>query len=144
MNIDRDAIRTGIPLIDSQHEHYIDLVDDLFALCEKTNIGQEVFDEKLGEVFTFAVEHFDAEEALMLSMQYPDYENHREQHEGFKNQIDRLSALRKDENSPDDLIIQLAKWLVEWFISQTLVHDKKMAAFLNEHRADQNKKENQL
>ena len=32
---------------------------------------------------------------------------------------------------PDDLIIQLAKWLVEWFVSQTLVHDKKMAAFLN-------------
>ena len=131
-DIDIEKLRTGIPLIDSQHEHYIDLVDDLFGLCETVNVDQKIFDAKLGEVFAFAVEHFDAEEALMLSVKYPDYENHREQHEGFKNQVDRLSALSKNEHSLDDQIIQLAKWLVEWFINQTLVHDRKLARFLND------------
>ena len=132
MKIDKEAIRTGVPLIDTQHEHYIDLVEELFGLCEQEAVEQSAVSEGLERVFVYAVEHFDAEESLMVSFNYPDYENHKAQHDEFKGQIDRLMAVNEDASRSDDLVIQLTKWLIEWFYSQTLVHDKKLAEFIKD------------
>jgi len=130
MKIDRQSFRTGVSLIDNQHEQYVDLVDELFELCQQSDIDQADVDAALRRVLAYALEHFDAEEAPMRSTGYHAYESHRAKHDEFRDEADRLCAMRKEDSAPDDQLIHLTKWLVEWFCEQTLVHDKALAAFL--------------
>ena len=130
MEIERQLFRTGIPLIDNQHEEYLDLVDDLFKLCERTDVEQAIVDASLRKALAFAVEHFDAEESLMLSIGYDDYEVHRAKHDEFRDQVDRLCAMSSEAISPEDQLIHLTEWLLEWFCDQTLVHDRRLAGYL--------------
>jgi len=130
MKLDRKLFRIGIPLIDKQHERYLDLVVELFEIRERDRIDQSAVDDCVEKVRSYALEHFDAEEALMRSVQYPDYEAHRVKHDEFRNETDCLSSMGSDGMAPADQITLLSKWLVDWFRAQTLVYDKKLAAFL--------------
>ncbi len=131
MKLDRKLFRIGIPLIDKQHERYLDLVVELFEIRERDVIDQAAVDDCIEKVLAYALEHFDAEEALMRSVQYPEYEAHRIKHDEFRNGTDRLASMGSDGMTPADQITQLTKWLVDWFRAQTLVHDKKLAAFIS-------------
>jgi len=136
MNIDHQSYYTGISLIDNQHEHYLCLVDDMFALCEEPKVEQAAVEDGLTRVLAYAIEHFDAEEALMLSTQYPGYETHRMKHNEFRDEADRLHDICKKDIDPEDLVIRLTKWLVEWIYEQVLTHDKALAAFLKKQRQE--------
>ncbi len=130
MQIDHELFLTGNPLIDRQHEQYLRLVDELLNLLEQEVVEQEVVDECLTGVLAYAVEHFDAEESLMVSSGYCGFESHRAKHDEFRDEADRLFAMSKEGIAPDDQIIHLTKWLLQWFLAQTLVHDKGLATFV--------------
>ena len=130
MKKDHQLFHTGIPLIDDQHAQYLNLVDQVFALIQRSHIEQSTVDASLKRVLTYALEHFDAEEALMISTRYPGYEKHRAKHDEFRAKADQLCAMSKEDIAPDDQLIRLEKWLVIWFCEQTLVYDKGIAAFL--------------
>ncbi|HNY28883.1 MAG TPA: hemerythrin family protein [Candidatus Sumerlaeota bacterium] len=128
--IEHQLFRTGVLVIDNQHEQYLDFVDELFALTERPNVEQSTVDAALERALAYAVEHFDAEEALMRSIRYPGYESHRTKHDEFRNETDRLCAISRTNVSPDEQLFYLTKWLVEWFCDQTQVYDKALAIFL--------------
>ena len=130
MKIDRQLFRTGIPVIDKQHEQYLDLVDELFELCEQSHVEQVTVNTALKRALTYAIEHFDSEEALMIDTRYPAYEVHRAKHNEYRNEADRLCGMSNEDIAPDDQLIQLTRWLVEWFCEQTLTYDKGLASFL--------------
>ena len=130
MRVDRQEFYTGIPLIDNQHDTYLDLVDRLFEVCHKPHIDKAKADEAVMEVFAYAIEHFDAEEALMDSISYRGLEAHRTKHDEFRDRIDRVSASRHEGISPEDQLVHLTRWLVEWFCEQTQTYDKSLASYL--------------
>lgn len=134
MNIDHESYYTGIPLIDNQHEKYLRLVEDLFALCERSDVEQKRVDEGLAIAFAYAIEHFDAEEALMLSTGYSGYETHRRKHNEFRDEADRVSTMRKEGIGPEGQLMHMTKWLLKWFLEQTLLHDTALANFLKRDR----------
>jgi len=140
MKIDRQLFYTGIPLIDRQHEQYIALIDEFFELVERSHVKQPAVDASLNKVLAYALEHFDSEEALMISSRYEGYEGHRNKHDEFRNEADRLSAMNKENIDPDDQLIHLTKWLLEWFYDQVLVHDRALAAFLKRQRQEPSSK----
>jgi hemerythrin len=105
-------------------------------LCQQPKVEQASVEDGLTRVLAYAIEHFDAEEALMLSTQYPGYEIHRMKHNEFRDEADRLHDICKKDIDPEDLVIRLTKWLVEWFYEQILTHDKALAAFLKKQRQE--------
>lgn len=133
MKIDRELFRTGIPLIDNQHEKYLDLLDGLYELCRDAQVERERVDASLEELLNFAVEHFDAEEFLMLGTRYPHYDVHRAKHDEFRNEIDRLSSLGGETMTASHLLVQLTEWLLEWFCEQTQTHDRRLANYLRKN-----------
>lgn len=130
MKIEQELFRTGVPLIDKQHDEYIRLVSRLYKLCGSSHVEWEMVDATLAEAFNYAVEHFDAEEGIMLAIGYPHYAVHRAKHDEFRDEIDRLSALSKQATTPDHLLVQLTEWLLEWFMDQTQTHDRRLANYL--------------
>ena len=142
MRVDRQDLYTGIPLIDNQHDAYLDLVERSFELCSKPHIDKGKVDEAVMEVFAYAVEHFDAEEALMDSISYRGLEAHRTKHGEFRDETDRVSASRHEGISPEDQLVHLTRWLVEWFCEQTQTYDKALASYLKKQGHGQPDREN--
>jgi len=131
MRTDRQALITGIPLIDRQHEEYADLVDRVFELASQGNVSREALSRESSEAIRYAVEHFDAEEHLMRAHEYPAYEEHLAKHNVFRDRIDILSLDIEGDVDLDAYTLTLSKWLIGWFCDQVQTDDRKLAAALH-------------
>jgi hemerythrin len=131
MKIDHELFRTGVPMIDRQHEAYLELVERVFQLCAETRVDRARLAEEVNGALRYAVEHFDTEEGLMRSVQYPLYHQHVAKHNGFRAKVDLYAADVEDARvSTADLTVRLAKWLVDWFTAQVQDDDLRLATFL--------------
>lgn len=129
MKIDRLLFRTGIPIIDNQHEAYIDLLDELFTIGQETPRDRTKIENAIRKAFAYGIEHFDAEEMLMQSISYPALQTHRTKHNEFREEVERI-AFSGQFLSDDDLWKQVNTWMIQWFCDQTQVYDKALATFL--------------
>ncbi len=136
MKVDLKFESTGIPLIDEQHHKYAELVEHLFELCKLPETDKATIESALNEVVAYAIEHLDAEEALMRSEDYPGYETHRKKHDEFRERSDVLVKKHQDGIDHDELLIQMARLLTEWFCEQADVHDKALAKFLEKKQSN--------
>ena len=132
MKSDRDALKTGIPLIDKQHDDYADLVDRFFEMASSEGVTRMQLSDAVDDVIKYAIEHFDAEEHLMMSLDYPHYEEHRNKHDVFRIRTDCCPA---DVQSTDDVsacAVTIGKWLITWFCDQVQNDDLKLAGYIRE------------
>ncbi len=130
IQFDRRLLITGIPLIDRQHAEYANLVESLFAQAMRGGVSRRELSGAMDAVLKYAMEHFDAEELVMLEHQYPAYAEHRAKHNIFRDRTDSLSAGMKDLTDMDTFTVQMSRWLIEWFCDQVQTDDRKLAAFL--------------
>jgi hemerythrin len=134
MKIDRQLFRTGIPIIDNQHEAYLDLLDDLFAAGQEALVDRTKVENAIKKAFAYGIEHFDAEEMLMLSLNYPGLQAHRKKHEEYREEVERIAF--SSQFMPDhDLLNEVNTWMIQWFCEQTQVYDKALAEFIKKRAA---------
>lgn len=131
MIIDSNEYMTGIPLIDNQHKQYFELVNKLIDTHNKGDMDKATLNKYIKEVFSYAEEHFDAEEYLMRSIKYPLYEEHLAKHNEFRDKADEFLAGIEEEIDINDYVNNLCEWLVDWFKTQVLNDDVKLARLLN-------------
>ena len=130
MIFDRKKLITGIPLIDEQHQNYINMVEEILEPQAGADLAGERLETELEKAVTYVSEHFDAEEFLMQSAAYPHYEEHVSKHDDLRDKIDSL-LLNLDANAErEDLLLMLQGSLVDWFETHVLSEDMKLAAFL--------------
>ena len=129
MKIDR-AIRTGIPLIDNQHDAYVKLVDEFFEMADQGNVDRDELVKAVDGVIKYAVEHFDAEEHLMRSIEYPYYEEHLNKHNFFRSQTDSYVKEVRETSDINTCTVRLSKWLVGWLCEQVQDDDLKLANYM--------------
>jgi hemerythrin len=134
MKIDERLFRVGIPLIDNQHEAFINLLDDLFAASGEPVVNKSRVEEALKKAFVYAMEHFDAEEMLMASYKYPGLEAHRAKHNEFREGVERLT-IEGDYLSSSTFLDEVNKWMLKWFCDQVQIHDRAMAEFIKKQPA---------
>lgn len=125
-----NKLRTGIEVIDRQHEEYFSRANKL--LRYKTiawETDKDVIKETLNFIWVYVVEHFGTEEELMSNFDYPDCDEHKEKHQKFRDQF--LKFKENVENVPPevDLSKTLTYLMRDWFLKQIIVDDKKMADF---------------
>lgn len=130
IKFDHELLVTGIPLIDRQHQEYASLVDQLFVMARCGNVSRTALSAKVDAVLKYAVEHFDAEEHLMHSVNYPAYTEHRAKHNIFRAKTDTLLVEINDDLDTDTFTIRLSRWLIEWFCVHVQAEDLKLATFL--------------
>ena len=135
MDIDRASFETGIPVIDRQHNTYIDMVERLIMQCEKGDLEPSQIHSEVKEVVRYALEHFDDEERLMRSVNYPAYRKHLEKHNQFRTRLDDFLNVLKSEGISDDYGEVLTNWLLAWLEHQIQKDDAALAAYLKEERS---------
>ncbi len=136
MIIDPTKFMTGIPVIDKQHRQYIILVNKFITEHNKGGMEKATLSDYVNEIVAYALDHFDAEESLMRSEDYPLYEEHLAKHNLFRDMMDELlEEMETKEININNYVDRLCEWLVDWFKIQVLDDDVKLAMFLQgEHK----------
>jgi hemerythrin len=75
----------------------------------------------------FADTHFRAEEQLMQTLNYPEFEEHQNHHRLFE---ENLALLETEVNNWEKLtIVTLTSLLRDWFVQHILDFDRQIGAY---------------
>lgn len=86
----KPSLALGVPLLDEQHQELFARVNRLVAALEAHRDREELA-ALLTSLGDHVVRHFGAEERLMLETGYGDFLAHRQAHEAFRRDLERLA-----------------------------------------------------
>lgn len=109
-----DDLKLGVEVIDKQHSKLVDLINILIEL-ESGQSDRDAMAQALDGLSDYIFEHFQDEEKMMKTVNYPDFAAHRELHAGFvKKSIEFSKQYRAGEdNLSVDVLLFLSKWLID-------------------------------
>ncbi len=121
---------TGNPEIDAQHQIFVRIINKLIKT--KNNNGDKRFIESLcSELLKYAEFHFCSEENIMLEHNYPQYIEHRKEHERVLSELrNRLFSLQYEYID----FANIETFIIEWFNKHTLSEDVKLAKYIDQKK----------
>mgnify|MGYP001768274200 CR=1 FL=1 len=124
----REEYNVNIAKIDAQHKRLVAVINqfhDAVAAGQSRRDLQKVF----AVLLDYMLNHFDTEEALLLQYGFPDFEEHKKQHDVFRRKITAFLDTFLDTDM--DVTMDMAQYLVTWLSGHVFSTDKKYSAFLN-------------
>lgn len=123
-----DTYNVNIGIVDSQHRVLVDLINELHqAMLNRS--GKEQLGKVLAKLIKYTESHFKAEEALMLANQYPDFANHKPEHERFVKTIKEYQT--KFQKNELGLTLEVMDFLKDWLVKHIMGVDKKYVPHLS-------------
>jgi hemerythrin-like metal-binding domain len=123
-----ENLSVGVESIDEQHKKLFEMTDQLFT-AGKQNRAMEFIVELLDFMDNYTKKHFSDEEAFMLKIGYPGYQQQKKAHDEL---IQQLKILKKDYEASGGnivLIINANQILLDWLIKHISGEDKKIGEF---------------
>lgn len=123
------VLALGHEEIDSQHQELFRRVARLVDAM--AGGGDPALVSRLFEFLgTYAVDHFAAEERLMLESRFPGYNVHRAAHERFIRDYQSLRKLHEESGANAAVAIKAHTWLSEWLRNHIGKTDQLLARYL--------------
>jgi hemerythrin-like metal-binding protein len=123
-----DEFCTGIKSIDEQHKKLVSIIKVLYNAIADGK-ASDVMDTIFSDLFDYSEQHFSYEEELFKWHDYPDSEDHKNEHAELKRQLIKLkNKLHSQDNFMCEVL--LLKFLEEWLINHILKTDKKFVPYL--------------
>ncbi len=123
-----------VKLIDQQHQQLFSLINQVVDAVQNLRCAEAV-DEIMPKLVDYTRYHFEEEESRMQELGYPEYKQHKAQHDAFKQKLDQLAA--KAKGAPDgeraSVTLDMLRFLNDWLVQHIGEVDQKMAPFLKEH-----------
>ena len=123
-----DSIALGIPVIDEQHKALFGLVNSLNEAIKSGDCA-ETTQEVIWKLITYVTEHFNEEERLMMSCNFPYLAEHRKEHDQF---VSRLRQIQVDFIDGHEMGVSVLDFMVDWLVCHIKGTDQKYNRFINE------------
>ena len=123
-----EKYNTGIQLIDFQHKKLVDLIDELYHACFTGQSAEAVFKETMSRMVDYVHFHFSAEQELLKRIGYPEYHEHKRQHDTLINDI--FHAAKDYEEGKKFVPNAFVRTLKDWVLSHIAVYDKNFALYI--------------
>lgn len=120
---------TGNTTIDSQHKELIAAINNLLEACSQGK-GRAVLSDTAKFLYDYTSKHFADEEKLQLASKYPDYANHKQYHEGFKQVVREIIAQIDKEGPTIVLVGKVNSSIAGWLLNHIKREDVKVAAHI--------------
>ena len=123
-----DKFLIGIDQLDFEHKDLLDRLNTLHAaLVKHTDVEQ--IKESIGGIYARLEIHFALEERVMREGDYPEYDDHKTQHDSMLNDFaDLMHELEKNiEQEYNDTVRESLR---SWLVDHILQHDQKMAVLV--------------
>lgn len=118
----KNTFSVGVEHLDEQHRIILDSMNRMYESLGSVNASQEM-DRTLVELRGFANTHFDDEEDLLVSIDYPDLDRHKSMHRYFISQLDEFTHYQSESGTA--LNNSLLLFLRDWFLDHILREDRK-------------------
>ncbi len=127
------VLLTGVDEIDAQHRELFVRIGALLDASRSGQSGQEVV-RLLEFLGSYVVEHFGAEERLMVASAYPKIQLHREEHRQFLAELEILRNELKSEGPTRLFVIRVGNRVTQWLREHIYRTDRLLAEWLRENR----------
>ncbi|MDR0495307.1 MAG: bacteriohemerythrin [Treponema sp.] len=123
------ALVIGIELIDNQHKQLIMLTNELYRACLRGGTTLEaVFKETMSRMVEYVRFHFTTEQAMLQRVHYPDYAEHKKEHDSL---IKTVLETTKDYSDGKKFVPNnFVRFLKDWIVSHIGYNDKIYAAYI--------------
>lgn len=115
-----DDLRTGIPVIDQQHQELLVMLNRL----GRFRCGTEDLLETFTELENYVNNHFQSEEDYMIEIKYPDFSEHKACHDKFVEDINAIKKkMDKDKNIcdvGDELFDFVGGWIMHHYSDEDI------------------------
>lgn len=122
-------LAVGVETIDNQHKELYKRINDLLEAC-RAGKGKETVGEVVAFLEAYVVEHFNAEESLMVRYSYPGYVDHKSLHTQFVKDFAALKEQIKAEGATGHIVIQTNRVVVNWLNQHIRNVDTRLGEFL--------------
>lgn len=119
---------TGISDIDSQHERFVSILNDIRSKMGLSPDPGKVISH-IDDLKEYAKMHFATEEAKMKEVAYPDANEHVRQHSELLKKIIFLEKEYKSENSKK-AIYDLIDFVETWLLTHIPDYDKVLGDYM--------------
>lgn len=124
-----ENIRTGISAIDEQHQEGAVIMSRLGRL----KCGRKDFLTAFSELKDYVDIHFKTEEDIMISMNYPEYKEHKSAHDNFVKNIKALKGKICGYEDISALCDEFYDFVQDWVLKHYSGEDVKLAGYIKEH-----------
>lgn len=117
--------KIGIPVIDEQHEHLVNLCNDFYQSLLRNNDSanyQALVKSTLETCLNYAATHFKEEERLMLASNFDGYRQHKAIHDEFTQKCTYTYA--DIDKLPVAEAIKFARFLYDWVHTHIAYEDR--------------------
>ena len=116
----------GVPSVDKQHRHLVDLINSLYNAClgERAELD-ETFRDVMKDLVDYVIFHFKDEESIMEQINYPGVKEHKQKHELFVKEI--LKSANAYTHGRQLVPNSFARFLRDWLFNHILIDDKAWA-----------------
>ena len=117
-----DKYSVTVSLIDEQHKKLFEIINKAIVAKQHSDNPKEII-EMLKDMSKYLQEHFETEETYMKEFNYPEYQDHKEEHRHFYTEIIAYhDKVIKGDYQIANEIIEYLKW---WLVNHIQVTDKK-------------------
>ena len=123
-----ENLNFGISILDSQHANLLRIINNLRMSCLKGKDNAHLrFIRAVYEAADYAQYHFSTEEKLLSLLEFPQYHDHKKEHNDFIWKIlSWVKEFQEDQNhTPEDFVY----FLNEWIHSHIEVSDRAYADY---------------
>jgi hemerythrin len=118
-----DRYSVGIPFVDDQHRELIRLTNELYKGClGGEEVARAYFMTAVKGTVDYVKYHFSAEEKLLENVKFPEFAEHKRQHEGFVKQV--LEDVQSFQEGKKVVPNVFVRFLKDWILSHIAVLDE--------------------
>lgn len=115
--------------IDSDHKFLINLINTLHLSI--TGASDKSVEDVLIELSEYTVYHFSKEEFFMSRIRYPEYDDHKIQHQLLIDQLTKV--VYNYEMNKISITSDTMDFLKYWLTNHILTYDKKIVKYMKEN-----------
>jgi hemerythrin len=125
----RETYNIGVDEVDQQHQELVVKLNEFLDACIQQK-GKDKIMETLAFLRDYSVEHFRSEEEIMLKYNYPEYADHKKDHDDFVASVLELEASIENQGATVVTTLKLNRTLTNWLLSHISKSDMKIGQFL--------------
>lgn len=126
-----DNLITGNDTIDSQHKELIERIKLFVDSCEQGDSKIKAI-KMLDYLEEYTDFHFQAEEDLQKSVDYPGLKEHQAKHTEFRRNLQALYEFLEESEGPTDAFVERVKLnVVNWLFNHIKAFDRSVAEFIH-------------
>jgi hemerythrin len=125
----QENFSVNVRVLDEQHKRFFEILGNLYD--SKGRINDTLFlGDRVWELSMYAGAHFDTEELMLSEYSFSGYEEHKKEHELFK---EKIAGFRSDleMGQTTSLTLDMIDFLTGWLEHHILNVDQQYSLFLN-------------